>query len=143
MDVETSQVLALSTYTEHHNVQLSTVKLLLQHGAEIEARDVNGRRAVELAAILGHEDIGCLLTGKKQQERDALSGNEFFDVVKAGEVGRVREMLAQMPSLAHIVDQDGATPLMFAANKGHVEVSGPLVHLCMHSRASVAVVNHN
>lgn len=69
MDVETSQVLALSTYTEHHNVQLSTVKLLLQHGAEIEARDVNGRRAVELAAILGHEDIGCLLTGEKQQER--------------------------------------------------------------------------
>jgi len=30
------------------------VKLLLQHGADIEARDVNGRRAVELAAILGH-----------------------------------------------------------------------------------------
>ena len=39
-----------------------------------------------------------------------------------GEVGRVREMLDQIPSLAHIVDKDGATPLMFAANKGHVEV---------------------
>ena len=45
-----------------------------------------------------------------------------ISLIMAGEVKKVGEMLSQRPSLAHITDQDGATPLMFAANKGHVEV---------------------
>lgn len=45
-----------------------------------------------------------------------------WSLITTGEVKKVGEMLSQKPSLAHITDRDGATPLMFAANKGHVEV---------------------
>lgn len=33
-------------------------------------------------------------------------------------------MLALKPSLAGLQDKDGATPLMYASNKGHKEVGG-------------------
>ena len=46
----------------------------------------------------------------------------LLHIIMAGEVKKVGEMLSRKPSLARITDQDGATPLMFAANKGHVEV---------------------
>ena len=42
-------------------LQLSTVDLLLQHGADKEAKDIQGRTAVELAMSLGHSTIATLL----------------------------------------------------------------------------------
>jgi len=45
----------------------------------------------------------------------------------AGHTERVAEILAQKPAMANIQDKDGATPLMFASNKGHCEVHHCLV----------------
>ena len=41
----------------------------------------------------------------------------------AGHLHKVRDMLKEKPSLSTIEGKDGATPLMFASNKGHKEVS--------------------
>lgn len=41
-----------------------------------------------------------------------------------GNVIKVKEVLSQKPNMANIEDKDGATPLMFASNKGHTEVIG-------------------
>ena len=41
----------------------------------------------------------------------------------SGTVAKVNEMLTQKPNLANIEDKDGATPLMYASNKGHSAVS--------------------
>lgn len=40
----------------------------------------------------------------------------------SGNVSKVKELLSEKPSLACIVDKDGATPLMFASNKGYKDV---------------------
>lgn len=39
-----------------------------------------------------------------------------------GHVDKVKDMLGQKPSMVTIEGKDGATPLMFASNKGHKEV---------------------
>ncbi len=41
------------------------MELLLQHGADKKATDINGQTAADLAAALGHTDMVLLLTGKK------------------------------------------------------------------------------
>lgn len=42
----------------------------------------------------------------------------------SGNVEKVKEMLALKPSMAALEDKDGATPLMYASNKGHKAVRG-------------------
>ena len=37
-------------------------------------------------------------------------------------MSKVLEVLTEKPNMANIEDKDGATPLMFASNKGHCQV---------------------
>jgi ankyrin repeat protein len=53
---------------------------------------------------------------------------EFFKKVKAGDLGRVTELLAENPQLARTLDGTGATALHFAAWKGHAEIAGVLLN---------------
>lgn len=41
------------------------VELLLQHGAKGDQSDVNNKKATDLAASLGHQDVLSLLAGEK------------------------------------------------------------------------------
>ena len=45
--------------------QLPVMEMLLKHGADKSASDINGQTAADLATALGHEDMVLLLTGKK------------------------------------------------------------------------------
>ena len=47
------------------NNHASIVELLVQYGADRTMADINGRKAEDLAAAQGHEDVACLLSGKK------------------------------------------------------------------------------
>ena len=75
-----------------------------------------------------------------------MSDADFFEAVKTGElhcvalcvltpsvcVGqaeRVEEMLSECPALVNAKTKDGVTPLMRAANKGHVKVGFTLLSL--------------
>ncbi|XP_064398567.1 ankyrin repeat and SAM domain-containing protein 6-like [Halichondria panicea] len=101
------------------NNQLPVMELLLQHGADKKATDINGQTAADLAAALGHTDMVRLLTGKKPKE---CSEGEFFDKVKSGDIERVRVVLETQKQLANSRDKDGATPLMLAANRGNIKM---------------------
>ena len=45
-----------------------------------------------------------------------------YSAVPQGDVEKVKELLRVKPSMAALEDKDGATPLMFASNKGHKDV---------------------
>ena len=63
----------------------------------------------------------CLSTGIKTVHID------IFEAAKGGHVKRMREILGADPSQANLVDDDGATPLMFSSMKGHVEITELLI----------------
>lgn len=52
---------------------------------------------------------------------------EFFKKVKAGDLARVSELLADAPRLARAMDGTGATALHHAAWKGHAEIAALLL----------------
>jgi len=56
-----------------------------------------------------------------------MSQVEFFRAIKAGDSGKVRELLAHDPSLVNARDKDESTPLHYAAWKGHAELVDVLV----------------
>ncbi len=47
---------------------------------------------------------------------------EFFDAVKSGDAARARELLASDRALARERDDEGATALHHAAERGHREI---------------------
>ena len=53
--------------------------------------------------------------------------------VCVGQAERVDEMLSECPALVNAKTKDGVTPLMRAANKGHVKVGFTLFHPNSHS----------
>ena len=53
-----------------------------------------------------------------------------------GNVKKVTQILCQKPGMANIEDKGGATPLMFASNKGHCQVSSPF-----HAKSAFFVTN--
>jgi hypothetical protein len=58
---------------------------------------------------------------------------EFFAAVASGDAGRVRELLTTQPALARARDDDGATALHHATERGHREI----VRLLLESGADI------
>jgi ankyrin repeat protein len=57
----------------------------------------------------------------------------FFDAVKAGDTTRVRDLLASEPALVRATDDEGATALHHAAERGH----GDVVRLLLEKGAAI------
>jgi hypothetical protein len=77
-----------------------------------------------------------------------MKGGVTFDlgfVCFLGNESKVLEVLSQKPDMANIEDKDGATPLMFASNKGRCQVrAGPgvlLVGLCAYEKQSSTLID--
>jgi ankyrin repeat protein len=51
-----------------------------------------------------------------------MPSGDIYKAVKAGDVARVRQLIAEDPALIHARDGDQSTPLHWAAWKGHAEV---------------------
>jgi ankyrin repeat protein len=64
---------------------------------------------------------------------------EILKAAKSGNVGSVKQLLEQEPSLIAVCDTDGSTPLHCATWKGHLDV----VELLLRSGADVNARNNN
>ncbi len=121
------------------------VQLLLDAGAEIDAADQYGDTPLQAAAAAGNVEVVKLLVKAGANQNAARGGGRsaLFEASMRGHAGIVRTLLqagtdveaATIGSRFHsfpadssyIVDADGVTPLIAAAENGHFEVLRLLV----------------
>ncbi|RYP43916.1 hypothetical protein DL768_009575 [Monosporascus sp. mg162] len=96
------------------------VELLLEKGADKEAKDNGGRTPLYLAAIKGHETVVRLLL-EKGANKDAKDGEGRTPLYQAAIKGHepVVRLLLEKDANKDAKDGEGRTPLSLAARNGH------------------------
>ncbi len=99
---------------------LDAVKLLVQGGADLGAKDKKGRTALTYAKEAKFKRVVAYLE-KAYEQRDAAGELTLLEAAATGTVYRVRALL-EAGADREQRDEQGQTPLMLAAAAGHVEV---------------------
>lgn len=105
------------------HVTIDTVKLLIEHGAEINAKDKYGRTALMIASMYGHPDTVKLLIESGADIR-ATDLNGKTALIKAVEIGRIHHVTLLIEKKVDInrYDDSGSTPLDYAKEKGRDKI---------------------
>jgi ankyrin repeat protein len=111
-------------------------KVLLENGANIEATNIYGDNALQLAAYSGHLELVKLMLDKgATMIADNDGWTPLNSAAERGHVDVVRVLLEHHADM--IADNEGWTPLCSAANSGHLEV----VKLLLEHGADMATNN--
>ncbi|KAL3417967.1 PFS domain-containing protein [Phlyctema vagabunda] len=99
------------------------VELLLQKGAELEARDMNGRTPLSWAVEKGYMAIVKLLleTGAKQEARD-MNGRTPLSWAVENRREAIVELLLEKGAELEARDMANRTPLSWAVEKGYTAI---------------------
>ncbi|MCX6355104.1 MAG: ankyrin repeat domain-containing protein [Candidatus Aureabacteria bacterium] len=104
--------------------KVETMKLLIQHGADVQSKEKNnGRTAIFYAAYAGHLDAVKLLVESGADLN--IKGNDGVTaLVIAAQEGHLTVVgyLLQNKADVNAKNHDGSTALSFAASKGHLEI---------------------
>jgi ankyrin repeat protein len=107
------------------------LRLLIARGADIAARDGRGRTALH-----------CALDAERPQAVTLLlaygAGVDIFAAAGLGQTEQVEAMLRDDPALAQTPQDDGITPLFYAARAGHLRIAGLLQEHGARAEVSVA-----
>ena len=124
---------------------LETVKLLLAHGAEVDARvDSTLATALHMAALRGRAEVvalllsrGCLL---QPRAGESLHGaTPLYLAAQTGDLETVRLLLEAGADANCVLRRMAVSPLFIASERGHTEV----VRLLLRHGASVRLRNWN
>ena len=102
---------------------VDVVKILLEHGADVNPRNVDGITPLHLATVAGHVDVARILL---EHGADVNTKNEdnqtplHYAATEGHAV--VARLLLEHGADPSIRDKDGRTPLDIAREKGHKEV---------------------
>jgi ankyrin repeat domain-containing protein 50 len=109
-------------HAAYHSGQLECVRLLLQHGADVDARNVEGEAVSHLASEHGHVEVVklLLLHGADVNARGLEDWTPLHNAVWKGHKEVVRLLLEYNPDL-NAQNMAGNTPLILAARYGHIE----------------------
>ncbi|KAJ0393452.1 hypothetical protein ATCC90586_003260 [Pythium insidiosum] len=119
---------------------LDVVRLLLQHGAAIDARRRNGTTTLNAVAGNGHIDVVRVLLkhDANVNAKDHYGWTPLRRAALHGRVDVVRLLLAH-DALVDAKSDDGSSALFSAAVEGHADI----VRLLIDGRASVSVNDKN
>ncbi|KAH9515488.1 Ankyrin repeat and SAM domain-containing protein 6 [Bulinus truncatus] len=113
------------------NGHMTTAQIIIERGGDPNTINVCDKTALEIATIRDKREVRGYLdrktTNKPKMSLDDIKP-DIIEAAKHGNSQRVREILEQDPSQkdAHS-PQDGATPLMFAAMTGRLDIAELLV----------------
>ena len=112
-----------------HKGDTDTIKLLLEHGADIEPRDNNFRTPLMyVAARWGNAEIVALLLGHGANidTRDSDFFTPLMHAARWGNAGTVK-LLFELGANIEAEDNDGKTALIHAARQGSTETAELLI----------------
>jgi ankyrin repeat protein len=104
--------------------QAAVVKLLVDNGFNVEARNSQGETALMKAAAAGQPDVVKLLLDLKADfnAQGVHGDNALKKAIWKGHAEVVRALLDGGVDIDAMDDTAGRTPLMYAAQSGHLEV---------------------
>lgn len=116
--------LVFATYSNQGEI----TRLLLEKGAEVDARDANGNTALMGIAFKGFTDLAQLLIDEYKAEvnlRNNSGATALSFAAMFGQADMVR-LLLEKGADANLTDQNGHTPAKYAAMKGFTDLAALL-----------------
>mmetsp|Transcript_23305 Transcript_23305/g.60992 ORF Transcript_23305/g.60992 Transcript_23305/m.60992 type:complete len:963 (+) Transcript_23305:153-3041(+) len=109
------------------NGYLSVAQALVAANCDVDLVNVLDMSAADIAADTSHDKVSKYLLKKTGRTKAAEKTLDIFEATKQNEYDVVRSLLDNDPSLVNLEDEHEATPLMFAAMRGHLAVAELLV----------------
>ncbi|KAK2164054.1 hypothetical protein LSH36_69g01014 [Paralvinella palmiformis] len=113
------------------NGYMTTSQILVERGADPNLTNINDHTPLQVATAAGKDEVQGYLDRKTTNKKNVVQEDIKLDIIeaaKAGNLTRLKEILNDDPMQRDACSpQDGATPLMFAAMTGHLDIVKLLV----------------
>ncbi|KAL5021336.1 hypothetical protein ScPMuIL_000491 [Solemya velum] len=113
------------------NGHMTSAQILIERGCDPNVTNVDAKTALEIASIRGRREVRGYLDRKTTNKPEIIPIEvkpDIIEAVKQGDIYRVRDILEEDNSRVDASSpQDGATPLMFAAMTGRLDIAQFLV----------------